>query len=89
MQKLEPRWEYGIFIGVRRRSGEVYVATEGKMVKMARTIRRVPEEDRWAVANFDLVRQAPWNLGNDDKEADGLASEFDFKNGPGARMTVE
>ena len=90
MQKLEPRWEYGIFIGVRRRrSGEVYVATEGKMIKTARKIRRVPEEDRWAIANLDLVRHVPWNLGNDDKEADGLASEFDFKNGPGARMTAE
>ena len=42
MEKLNARWEYGIFIGVRRRSGEVYVATKEGEIKRARSVRRIP-----------------------------------------------
>ena len=31
----------------------------------------------------------PWNLGKEDKEADGDAPEFDTKNGPGVAMSRE
>ena len=28
MGKIEARWEYGVFVGVRRRSGELWIATD-------------------------------------------------------------
>ena len=41
LEKLNERWEYGIFVGVRRESGEVWVATE-KGLESVRSVRRVP-----------------------------------------------
>ena len=31
LEKINSRWEFGIFVGVRRRSGEVWVAVKGKV----------------------------------------------------------
>jgi len=57
MEKINPRWEYGIFVGVRRRSGEVWVATkEGELVS-ARSVRRIPEEERWGVDCMEWVKR--------------------------------
>ncbi len=46
MAKIEPRWEYGIFVGVRKRSTEVWVAVKGKVFGV-RAVRRLPVEERW------------------------------------------
>ena len=89
MKKLETSWGYGIFIGVKRTSGEVIIATDDKKVKVARTIRRVPEPERWVVENLEWIQHVPWNLGKEDKEADGDATNFDFKSGPGSRMSED
>ena len=47
MAKIRSRWEYGIFVGVRRRSGELWVANEeGEIIKV-RAVKRIPKEERW------------------------------------------
>ena len=46
MEKLNERWQYGIFVGVRRRSNELMIATKLGIV-MARSIKRIPVERRW------------------------------------------
>ena len=46
MAKIRDRWEYAIFVGVRRRSGEVWLAADGKIFS-ARSVQRIPVEDRW------------------------------------------
>ena len=53
LEKIMPRWEYGVFVGVRRRSGEVWVATK-EGVWAVRPVRRLKEggarttwERRW------------------------------------------
>ena len=90
MQKMNAQWNYGVFVGVKRVSGELYIANEqDKKIKLARTARRVPEEQRWQGEQLDWVQFVPWNLGREDKDADGDLPEFDFKSGPGARMTEE
>ena len=38
LEKINARWEFGIFVGVRRRSGEVWIATNDKIL----TARSVP-----------------------------------------------
>ena len=43
MEKLKPRWEYGIFVGVRPRSGELLVSTRSGTMK-TRSVRRIPVE---------------------------------------------
>jgi len=71
MEKINPRWEYGIFIGVRRRSGEVFVATKEGEIKRVRSVRRIPEEQRWGLDCVNWVKGVPWNFGKGDENADG------------------
>ena len=74
MEKLNPRWEYGVFVGIRKVSGEVWVATrEG--LHAVRSVRRIPEEERWKPENKDWVRHVPWNKSGDDPDADGELPE--------------
>ena len=70
MEKLNPRWEYGIFVGVRRRSNEVVVVTE-EGLEEARSVKRIPEENRWGEDNLSWVKWAPWRRYRDAVDADG------------------
>ena len=92
---MEPTWRsltpgggHGLFVGVRQKSGELIVVdSETRAIKHVRTARRIPEEERWQVDNLEWVQKVPWNTGADDAEADGEVPEFDFKQGPGTRLT--
>ena len=46
-RKAESLWREGIFLGLRERTGEVYVADEMGHVHKCRTMRARPEEERW------------------------------------------
>ena len=88
MEKINARWGYGLFMGVRARSNELIIAdrdTNG--LKYVRTVRRVPLEQRWSVHNLECVRAVPWNRGEEDEEADGDIPEVDVKQGPGRTLT--
>lgn len=61
MGKLRSRWELGIFVGVRRKSGEVWVATKEWVIVKARSVRRIPEEDRLGPDCLRWVKNVPWN----------------------------
>jgi hypothetical protein len=72
--KIEPRWEKGIFVGVRVSSGEFWIATpEG--IRKARSVRRLPVQDRWGEDSLRWVRHAPWHLYRGDSRADGEIPE--------------
>ena len=60
VEKIKSRWEVGIFVGVRRRSGEVWVAVKGKVLS-ARSVRRIPVEHRWGEDCLPWVDRVPWN----------------------------
>ena len=71
LDKISARWGHGLFIGLKVTSNELIVVDqETKTVKFTRTVRRVPEEERWQVENLTWVRVVPWNLGPGDKEED-------------------
>ena len=90
MAKFDARWGYGLFLGVRSRSGELIVVDgESKEVKYVRTVKRIPEEQRWDPNNLEWITMVPWNRGSGDKEADGELPEFDVKKGPGRQLTEE
>ena len=89
LRKLETQWQFGVFIGIRRSSGEFVIADQHSGVKCARTVRRVPLQSRWVVGNLESVKFTPWNLGPSDPLAEGEQSRFDFKAGPGVRMSEE
>ena len=87
MDKIGSRWEYGIFLGIRPRSGEVWVATEEGVMK-ARSVKRIPIDDRWNLDSIKWVKHVPWNRYKDDEDADGdipeekLANEQEAANRP-------
>lgn len=43
LNKMGARWEHGIFVGIKRRSGECWISTKEK-VEAVRAVRRVPVE---------------------------------------------
>ena len=89
MSKLTTQWSCGIFICVKRSSGEFIVADQNEGIKYARTVRRVPIESRWVIENLEWVKFTPWNLGAGDALAEGELSRFDVKAGPGVRMSED
>ena len=74
MEKLNPRWEYGVFVGVKTISGEVWVATKSGL-QAARSVRRIAAEERWKPENKDWVSHVPWNKSGEDPDADGELPE--------------
>jgi hypothetical protein len=70
MEKINPRWDLGIFVGVRNRSGEFMISTMDG-IKKVRSIRRMALQDRWTADSVQWVRFVPWNRYKDDDGADG------------------
>ena len=64
------RLEYGVFVGVKATSCEVWVATK-EGLQTVRSVRRIPVEERWNENNKDFVKHVPWNKSGEDPEADG------------------
>ena len=90
MEKLNARWGYGLFWGVKSRSGElIIVDSESKEIKYVRTVKRIPEEQRWDLNSLEWITTVPWNRGRGDKEADWDLPEFDVEKGPGRQLTEE
>ena len=70
LDKINSRWDFGIFAGVRARSGEFWVATKNGVFK-ARAVRRIPAGDQWSYDTVSWVKNVPWNLYANHAEADG------------------
>ena len=70
LEKINSRWEFGIFVGVRRRSGELWVAVKGKLMTV-RSVKRIPVEERWSKDCVEWVDRVMWNRYKDDDGADG------------------
>jgi hypothetical protein len=87
LQKINPRWQYGMFVGVNHRSGELYIATQEGKIYVVRTVKRIPVEHRWQEECLSWIQSVPWNMGVEDKAADG---DIPFiQHGPGTRMKPE
>ena len=75
LEKLNSRWEYGIFVGVKKLSGELWVATQ-EGLKAVRSVKRIPAERRWSEDCCRWVRHVPWHRFDGDPEADGEIPAF-------------
>jgi hypothetical protein len=74
MGKLEDRWKHGIFVGIRKRSNELWVSRPEGIIAV-RSIRRIPLERRWGEDCVNWVQWAPWHKYKDDEGADGDVPE--------------
>ena len=57
---MQPRWETGVWLGIRDESGDVIIGT-GKGVLKARAFRRkVINSERWDFETFSAIQGTPW-----------------------------
>ena len=61
MNKLDPRWEDGIYAGLRIESCEIYVMSESRVIKVKHYKQR-PESERWNLEELDVGVGVPWEL---------------------------
>lgn len=61
MSKMKQRWDYGIFVGVRRRSGEFWLVHKEGTVQAVRSVRMIPLQERWSGDTRRWVKGVPWN----------------------------
>ena len=54
------RWHSGVFVGVDRRTGQYVIYSDDQ--RLARTVVRVPEADKWCKESLSAVRCTPWDL---------------------------
>ena len=55
------RWHSGVFVGIDRRTGQYKIYSDDQ-VRLARTVVRVPEVDKWCKDSLSGVRITPWDL---------------------------
>ena len=59
-QKVEPRFQSGVYIGVRETSHEKIIAASDGKCYVVGTVRRRPVEDRWDKEAILAIRGLPW-----------------------------
>ena len=64
------RWDHGVFLGVKGKTGEIVIGARSGIFK-ARTVRRRSTEDRWNPKAMELVTGVPWRTSEDDDKVDG------------------
>ena len=57
--KLEPRWESGIFLGVRLHTTEEIIGTP-KEVVVVQSVRRKPDDQQWNLQLLQSITGTPW-----------------------------
>jgi hypothetical protein len=94
MEKINARWEHGIFVGIRKRSNEIWIAIKDSVIAV-RSVKRLPVERRWNVENLEWVNRVPWNKYKDARDADGdmpegvPAREIPESSGTGNPIVIE
>ena len=66
MEKLEPKFEQGIRLGVCPCTDEAIIGTTGGIVR-AGTVKRQAIEDAWKSTTLLSVRASPWSMGRQSK----------------------
>ena len=67
--KMRPRFNHGIWVGINEHTGEYIVMTPDG-IKRTRTIRRIPEADRWDQAFMKGCKGTPWDTAGADMPED-------------------
>ena len=78
LERINPLWNFGIFVGVRKRSNEILVANfEG--VHSVRTVHRIPQAVRWGESCVKWVVWAPWHALREAKSIHGVCESAAWK----------
>ena len=68
--KLNPKFEYGIWLGVHGRSSEDIIGTEQGVLR-ASAIKRVPDDERWSSERVLQLKGVPWDAREEEKVPQG------------------
>ena len=66
MEKLEPKFEQGIWLGVCPRTDEAIIGTSSGIVRTG-TVNRHTIEDAWKSTSLLSVSNTPWTTGQQSK----------------------
>ena len=58
--KLDTRWEKGIFLGIREASGEWYIGTPNGVLKVHASKELSDDAERWNAEAHDQMQGTPW-----------------------------
>ena len=75
--KLDSLWETGVYVGHRSVSGESMVISDSGVYK-SRTLRRLPEQERWSREKIEAIKFLPWRVrdpSDERREAEDLLHE--------------
>ena len=61
LNKLAPRFEYGVYLGTSMRTGEVFLGTKEGCIK-ARSYKRLPADQKWTGDIIREINGTPWAL---------------------------
>ena len=61
LNQADVRAEFGIFLGLRPISNEIYIGTPSG-IKKVRTIHRVSDDKKWIIGDFESFKGLPWNF---------------------------
>ena len=61
--KMKSRREEGTMVGVRTKSGQLWIAREKGEIVKTRRVRKMPEDQRWGVDTVNWVKRVLWNRG--------------------------
>ena len=73
--KLEPRWERGIFLGVKETTTEKIVGNKSG-IYVVQSLRRKPAGDRFSTELVDEIEGLPWNPNRDSRTPEPPSSNF-------------
>ncbi len=65
--KLEPRFEDGIWVGIDAEASEAVILTPTG-VKLARSVKRLPEDERYSATFLNTCKGAPWDPKGKEEE---------------------
>ena len=57
---MQPRWDTGIWLGIRDESGEVIIGTDKGVLKARALRRKIIDNERWNFDTFSSTKGTPW-----------------------------
>jgi len=72
MPKLTQRFEEGVFLGRLDRTNEVLVGVAGGGLRRTRTMRRVPDGEKWDIKMLEELKAVPWAEEGEAEETEGV-----------------
>ena len=86
-EKFAPRWENGVWLGVREESGEAIVGTSEGVIKVRSVRRKGIAAERWNREQFEAIVGTPWQP-IPGRESDEIRPRVNLPEAPKERVPI-